>query len=54
MVTVETLARFGAMLANNGVNPSSGERILKARTVQVVVSMMTMCGLYHNAGKFLR
>lgn len=32
-VNVESLARFGAMCANNGVNPSSGERLLKAETV---------------------
>jgi len=54
MVTVESLARFGAMLSNNGVNPSSGERILKGETVQAVVSIMTMCGMYNNAGKFLK
>lgn len=29
LVDVEGLARFGAMLANNGINPSTGERILK-------------------------
>jgi len=29
LVNVDSLSRFGAMLANNGVNPSSGERILK-------------------------
>lgn len=33
LVNVDSLARFGSMLANNGVNPSSGERILKAETV---------------------
>jgi len=28
MVDVCSLSRFGAMLANNGVNPSTGERIV--------------------------
>jgi glutaminase len=33
MVNVESLAKFGAMLANNGINPSTGDRILKPHTV---------------------
>ena len=33
LVNVESLARFGAMLANNGINPSTGERILTPKTV---------------------
>lgn len=33
LVDVESLARFGAMLANNGINPSTGERVLKPHTV---------------------
>jgi glutaminase len=42
------------MFANNGVNPSSGERILKAETVQSVVTIMTTCGMYNGAGKFVK
>lgn len=34
LVDVEGLARFGAMLANNGINPSTGERILHPETVK--------------------
>ena len=33
MVTTGSLARFGAMLANNGIVPSTGERLLKSSTV---------------------
>jgi len=33
MVNVESLARFGSMLANNGINPTTGERILSPKTV---------------------
>jgi len=29
LVDVEGMARFGAMLANNGINPSTGERIVE-------------------------
>ena len=51
---MEGLARFGALLANNGVNPSTGERMLKAETVQSVVTVMTTCGMYNGAGKFTK
>lgn len=54
LIDVSSLSRFGAMLANNGVNPSSGERILKAETVQTVVTVMTTCGMYNGAGKFVK
>mmetsp|Transcript_9978 Transcript_9978/g.9910 ORF Transcript_9978/g.9910 Transcript_9978/m.9910 type:complete len:278 (+) Transcript_9978:744-1577(+) len=53
LVNVESLSRFGAMLANDGVNPSSGQRVLKAKTIKVVVTVMSTCGMYENAGKFL-
>jgi glutaminase len=33
MVNTRSLARFGAMLANNGIVPSTGERMLKTSTV---------------------
>ena len=33
LVTTGSLARFGAMLANNGIVPSTGERLLKSSTV---------------------
>lgn len=52
LVNVESLARFGAMLANNGINPSTGDRILKPHTVQATVTLMSTCGMYNGAGKF--
>jgi len=54
LVNVESLSKFGAMLANNGVNPSTGERILRPETVQSVVTIMTTCGMYNGAGKFVK
>lgn len=42
------------MLANNGINPMTGERILLAKTVQAVVTLMTTCGMYNGAGKFTK
>lgn len=54
LVNVEGLSRFGAMLANNGINPSTGERILRPSTVQATVTLMQMCGMYNGAGKFTK
>ena len=53
-VDTQSLARFGAMLANNGIIPATGERILKPHTVQAVVTIMTTCGMYNGAGKFTK
>jgi glutaminase len=39
-VNVEGMARFGAMLANNGVNPQTGERIIEPATVKATVTLM--------------
>jgi glutaminase len=40
LVNVESVARFGAMLANNGINPSTGERIIEPETVKATVTLM--------------
>ena len=40
LVDVEGLARFGAMLANDGINPSSGERCLSPDKVKATVTVM--------------
>jgi len=54
LVNAEGLARFGAMLANNGINPSTGERILRPLTVQSAVTLMCTCGMYNGAGRFTK
>jgi glutaminase len=50
LVNVEAISRFGAMLANNGINPSTGERIVDPLTVKDVVTFMSTCGMYDCAG----
>ena len=54
MVDVKSLVYFGATLANNGVNCSSGKRLLSSSTIHAVVPLMTTCGMYNNAGKFAK
>ena len=51
-VTAESLAGFGLLLANGGVNPNTGVRLLQAETVQVVKTIMLTCGMYNGSGGF--
>ncbi len=54
LVNVEGISRFGAMLANDGINPTTGERIIEAPTVKAVVTFMSTSGMYDVAGKFMK
>ena len=47
---VKSLCKFGATLANNGVNPQNGERIMNPQTIASVVPIMVTCGMYNGAG----
>ena len=49
-VNATQLARMGATLANNGINPATGEQVIKAKDVPYILSAMTMAGLYDGSG----
>ncbi|HVN44672.1 MAG TPA: glutaminase A [Steroidobacteraceae bacterium] len=49
-VTALQLARMGATLANDGVNPATGERVIKSENIQEILSTMMMAGLYDGSG----
>jgi glutaminase len=49
-VNAVQLARMGATLANNGVNPATGEQIIKREDIPYILSTMTMAGLYDGSG----
>ena len=49
-VNARQLAAMGATLANNGVNPVTGERVIKAENVPVILSAMSTAGLYDASG----
>jgi glutaminase len=49
-VNVKQLAEMGATLANNGVNPATHERVMKAKNIPFILSAMTMAGLYDGSG----
>ena len=44
------LARMGATLANNGINPKTGEQVIKSEDIPYILSTMTMAGLYDASG----
>lgn len=52
-VTVRDLAMIGATLAAGGIHPATGERVLRAETVQWVLSVMSTCGMYDSAGSWM-
>ncbi len=52
-VTVEELATMGATLANSGVNPRTGKRVLSAEHVRGVLSAMVTAGMYDDSGPWL-
>jgi glutaminase len=46
------LAQMGATLANGGVQPLTGERILAQETVRTVLSAMVIAGMYEDSGNW--
>jgi glutaminase len=52
-VDCHDLSLMAATLANGGVNPLSGERVLARDLVDRVLSVMTTCGMYDSAGEWV-
>jgi glutaminase len=53
LVTTRDLAVMAATLANRGVNPRSGERVVPEPVVRQVLSVMSTCGMYDAAGDWM-
>jgi glutaminase len=51
-VNATQLARMGAVLANNGKNPATGEQVIKVEDVPYILSTMAMAGLYDSSGSW--
>lgn len=51
-VTARSLAGLGLILANGGVNPLTGIRLLSPQTVRTVKTLMFTCGMYDGSGEF--
>jgi glutaminase len=52
-VTAHDLAVMGATLASGGVNPVTGERVVRADTCHDVLTVMAIAGLYETSGDWL-
>ncbi|MGJ0121662.1 glutaminase A [Williamsia sp. MIQD14] len=52
-VTSDDLAAIGSTLANGGVNPRTGRRMLDTAVTRRVLSVMTTCGMYDGAGDWV-
>lgn len=46
------LARLGAVLANDGIIPWSGEKLIDKEICKIVKSIMVTCGMYDASGEF--
>ncbi|MGL4875245.1 MAG: glutaminase A, partial [Clostridium sp.] len=50
--TAMDLARFGAVLANDGIIPWNNERLIEKDICRVVKTIMVTCGMYDASGEF--
>lgn len=51
-VTVKSLAGFGLLLANNGLHPFTGEKLIDAHVAKTIKTLMLTCGMYDGSGEF--
>lgn len=51
-INTRSLAGLGLVLANGGVEPSSGVRYLDEQVVRTVKTLMLTCGMYDGSGEF--
>lgn len=52
-VTAQDLAVMGATLADGGVNPVTGERVIDAEVCRPVLAVMATAGMYETSGDWL-
>ncbi|MDV7086093.1 glutaminase A [Rhodococcus sp. IEGM 248] len=52
-VTCRDLSLMAATMANNGVNPVTRDTVLEPALVERVLSVMSTCGMYDAAGKWV-
>jgi glutaminase len=52
-VTARDLATMGATLADGGVNPVTGERVVEASVCHYALAAMATAGLYETSGDWL-
>lgn len=53
LMNTDDMAMMGATLANGGIQPVSGNRILDKKNVKNILSLMMTCGMYDTSGKWV-
>ena len=51
-VTAEDIAHLALVLANRGVDPVTGERLMAAEHARIIRTLMVTCGMYEGSGEF--
>lgn len=51
-VSAESLSNFGMILAADGVNPATGEKLMNSQAVEIAKTIMLTCGMYDGSGEF--
>ena len=51
-VTAKQLAVMGATLANGGVNPLTGKRVIESKNIPKILAIMMMAGFYNESGQW--
>jgi glutaminase len=51
-VTCRDIARIGAVLANGGILPWNGRRVIPKDVARIVKTIMVTCGMYDASGEF--
>lgn len=54
MVTAKSLANLGAVLANDGIKPWDGQRLISSESATYTKSLMMTTGLYNQSGTYSR
>jgi glutaminase len=50
-VTTRQLAMMAATLANGGINPTTGNRVVSQAATQITLAVLSTCGLYDGSGE---
>ncbi|GAA1484071.1 glutaminase A [Brachybacterium fresconis] len=53
LVTADDLAVMGATLADGGINPVTGERVVSPEVCRDTLSVLAACGMYELSGEWL-